>query len=137
MQRFTAVMPRFIAFFLVTFSIHASAQTGTDQWSGVWRAQGTLFTLNVRRENELLYITPEESLGFVWQSGVGRIDGLSAAVEVRYQGAIGIVVVQIEESGTAIARAVSCAPDYHVVCALVQNQQVRFEKVGGAIDSAP
>lgn len=137
MQTFTALASRLIIFLLAIASAGASAQTNSDQWSGIWQAEGTLFTLNVTNDNEQLYIRPEESLGFIWQSGVGHIDGLSAAMEVRYQGAIGMVLVQLEDSGTAIARALSCVPDYHVVCALVKNQQVRFVKIEGAINSTP
>jgi len=60
----------------------------------------------------------------------GPINGTSATIDVEYQGVVARVLVQLGESGTAMVRPLSCQPDYHVVCALVQNQQARFFRLG-------
>lgn len=100
-----------------------------ERWLGVWQAKDTLFTLRVVARDEFLYIEPVESLGFQWRNSPGRITGDSALFNVEYQGVLATVHVQLGEGGTAIARPVSCRPDYHVVCALVQNQQALFNKI--------
>ncbi|OGT70259.1 MAG: hypothetical protein A3H44_01035 [Gammaproteobacteria bacterium RIFCSPLOWO2_02_FULL_57_10] len=71
-------------------------------------------------------------MGFIWSNGIGKINGDSATVEVNYQGVVGTILVQLGDGDTAMVRPLSCQPDYHVVCALVQNQQARFVKMDAA-----
>ncbi len=100
-----------------------------DRWSGVWTAQDTPFTLRVSHLEEGLFIVePVETMGLVWTTRNGVISGDSATIEVEYQGVTGRVLVQLIDGKTAVARAMSCQPDYHVVCALVRNQQATFLK---------
>lgn len=117
---------------LLTTAGPVQAQVDND-WSGVWNAEGTLFSLRITRMNDQLLVEPLESLGFIWSNGIGRIHGgsdeQSATIEVGYQGATGTLLVQLGEEGTATVRPVNCQPDFHVVCALVQNQQARFVKM--------
>ncbi len=110
------------------FPLGAQAQTDSAQWEGLWQAEGTLFQLRVRALNNTLQIEAVESLGFEWRNSAGQINGNSATFEVEYQGVTATVLVQKNDAVTAIARPVTCQPDYHVVCALVQNQQARFIK---------
>lgn len=114
-------------FMLSSIAIEANAEDA--RWLGVWQAKDTLFTLRVVKRDEFLYLEPVESMGFEWRNSPGRINGDSAAFNVEYQGVFATVQVQLGEDGTAIARPVSCRPDYHVVCALVQNQQALFKKI--------
>ena len=138
MRIFSHIAPRVIGFVFCVCSVAAQAQTQsqlqvpTKNWSGVWQAQGTPFTLRVTRQNDQLHIEPLESMGFIWSNSVGKISGDSATVEVNYQGVVGTILVQLGEGDTAMVRPLSCQPDYHVVCALVQNQQARFVKVDTA-----
>jgi len=104
-----------------------------QQWSGIWNAEGSLLTLKVSHSDNQLHVEPVESLGFVWRNSIGHINGSSATIDVEYQGVVATVLVQLGEGGTAMVRPLSCQPDYHVVCALVQNQQARFRKVGETI----
>ena len=67
-------------------------------------------------------------MGLQWVARNGIINGDSATIEVEYQGVYGRVLVQLIDASTAVARAMSCQPDYHVICALVRNQQARFTK---------
>src|SRR5690606_35831553 len=109
----------------------ASAQNATaggDPWDGVWTAEGTAFSIRVIREEQRMFVAPVQSLGFVWNSGIGSINGDTATIEVEYQGARGTVVVTRDERGTATARALSCLPETHLMCALARGQQVRFVK---------
>lgn len=117
-----------IAFLLGNFASQAIA--ADERWLGVWQAKDTLFTLNVVARDDFLHIVPVQTLGFQWRNSPGRINGDSALFNVEYQGVLATVHVQLGEGGTAIARPVSCKPDYHVVCALVQNQQALFKKIG-------
>ncbi len=131
-RTFAHIVPRVIGMLLCASSFTAQAQTPAKNWSGVWQAQGTPFTLRVTRQDDQLHIEPVESLGFIWRNGVGKISGDSATVEVHYQGVVGTILVQLGEGDTAMVRPLSCQPDYHVVCALVQNQQARFVKIEAA-----
>ncbi len=115
---------------LVTYAQSAAAADG--RWLGLWQAEGTLFTLRVVEHDDFLHIEPIETLGFIWNNSPGRINGDSAMFNVEYQGVVATVHVQLGEEGTAIARPVSCRPDYHVVCALVQNQQALFKKTSAS-----
>ncbi|MDP1929972.1 MAG: hypothetical protein Q8L60_00775 [Gammaproteobacteria bacterium] len=132
MRTLSHIVPRVIGILLCAGSITTHAQTSTKVWSGVWQAQGTPFTLRVTRQNDQLHIEPVESLGFIWSNSVGKINGESATVEVNYQGVVGTILVQLGEGDTAMVRPLSCQPDYHVVCALVQNQQARFVRIDAA-----
>lgn len=134
MRTFSHIAPSVIGFIFCVCSIctHAQTPAPTKSWSGVWQAQGTPFTLRVTRQNDQLHIEPLESMGFIWSNSVGKISGDSATVEVSYQGVVGTILVQLGEGDTAMVRPLSCQPDYHVVCALVQNQQARFVKMDAA-----
>ncbi len=118
---------------LLLAAAHPTQAQVDNDWSGVWNAEGTLFSLRITRMNDQLLVEPLESLGFIWSNGIGRIHGgsdeQSATIEVGYQGATGTLLVQLGEEGTATVRPVNCQPDFHVVCALVQNQQARFVKM--------
>jgi len=116
---------------------HTLAQSAgsalSPQWSGIWNAEGTQLTLKVTHQAGRLHVEPMESLGHIWRNSVGYINGSSATIDVEYQGVVATVLVQLGQEGTAMVRPLSCQPDYHVVCALVQNQQARFRKVGDAV----
>ena len=113
---------------LSILSTQANAQTPHADWSGVWQASGSPFMLKVHSQNDLLHVEAIESMGLVWQNSPGTIHGDSATFEVQYQGVTATVLVQKTDAETAIARPLSCQPDYHIVCALVQNQQALFVK---------
>jgi len=104
------------------------ATAGDDPWDGVWTAEGTAFSIRVIRQDQRMVIAPVQSLGFVWNSGIGSINGDTATIEVEYQGARGTVVVTRDEPGIAIARALNCLPETHLMCALARGQQVQFFK---------
>lgn len=129
MRIFSYITPRVIGMALVAACCSAQAQEPTRNWSGLWQAQGTPFTLRVTRQNDQLHIEPVESLGFVWSNGIGRVHGDSATVNVNYQGVTGTVLVQLGEGDTAMVRPLSCRPDFHIICTLVQNQQARFVRL--------
>src|SRR5690606_5168018 len=86
-----------------SLAMGASAQEAApaDPWDGVWLAEGTVFSLRVIRQDQRMFVTPVESLGFVWNSGVGTISGDTATIEVEYQGARGTVVVTQNGGGIA------------------------------------
>jgi len=115
----------------------ANAAAAADaRWLGIWQAKDSLFSLRIVTRDDFLHIEPVETLGFQWRNSPGRISGDSASFNVEYQGVLATVHVQLGEDGTAIARPVSCRPDYHVVCALVQNQQALFKKISEPTQNA-
>ncbi|MCB1664882.1 MAG: hypothetical protein KDI28_03845 [Pseudomonadales bacterium] len=114
---------------LVLGSARGFAQTSHSHWSGVWQVEGSPFTVRVTSHDNLLHVEPVESMGFIWRNTPGRISGNNATFEVEYQGVTATVLVQKADEDTAIARPLSCQPDYHIVCALVQNQQALFVKL--------
>lgn len=110
-------------------STSSLSQTPQSQWSGIWQVEGSPFTVRVTSHDSLLHVEPVESMGFIWRNTPGRINGDNATFEVEYQGVTATVLVQKADEVTAIARPLSCQPDYHIVCALVQNQQALFVKL--------
>lgn len=120
---------------LMLSSIAIEASAADERWLGVWQVKNSPFTLHVVVEDDMLQIRPVESLGFQWRNSPGRINGDSATFNVEYQGVLATVHVQLGENGTAIAKPLICRPDYHVVCALVQNQQALFTKTSEATQS--
>lgn len=105
--------------------------SSADRWDGVWTAEGTAFSIRVIRQDQRMFVMPEQSMGFVWNSGIGTISGDTATIEVEYQGARGTIVVTQNGGGIATARALNCLPETHLMCALARGQQVRFFKQGG------
>lgn len=97
-------------------------------WGGVWAAEDSPFIIRVIRSGNQFSVESIESMGLQWVARNGIINGDSATIEVEYQGVYGRVLVQLIDASTAVARAMSCQPDYHVICALVRNQQARFTK---------
>jgi hypothetical protein len=128
--------PLYTLSILILCSFTNAGSAADERWLGVWQAKDTLFTLRLVAKDDFLHIEPVQSLGFLWRNSPGRVNGDSAAFNVEYQGVLATVHVQLGEDGTAIARPVSCRPDYHVICALVQNQQALFQKISNAAQTA-
>lgn len=124
-----------IAGLLAGLLLVSPLSTGADElsdpgtWHGEWQAQDTDFTLLVLPSGTNFRLEPLRPAGIEWQAGEGLINGSSGTVEVRYQGVVAQVMVQLTSPETAIVRSMSCQPDYHVVCTLVRNQQARFIKI--------
>lgn len=120
--------------FSISFSLLASANANAQEdlsghWDGIWIAEGTLFRIAVAVENGQLKIQPLESLGFVWSSENGKIEGNIVTVEVEFSGAIGTVQAELLGPNTAVAVAATCLPDFMVVCILSKDRQAVFRKV--------
>ena len=111
--------------------VAAQTQIADADWEGEWLAEGTLFRVRVTLDNELLKITQIESMGQIWSSGDGEIDGNIARVEVEYSGASGIIRAELLNAKTAVLSAASCQPKFMVVCALSLGRQAIFRKVVG------
>ncbi|MFN3162755.1 MAG: hypothetical protein ACE37N_04580 [Pseudohongiellaceae bacterium] len=111
-------------------SAHAQAERSTDsRWNGQWLAEGTLFQISVTVSNGVMTVGEVESLGFVWDSEAGEVDGNLATIPVSYAGVSGIVQAELVDATTAVAVAASCMPEFMVVCTLARNQQAVFRKV--------
>ena len=111
--------------------VTAQTQIANADWEGEWLAEGTLFRIGVTADNGLLKITQIESMGQIWSSGNGKIDGNIARVEVEYAGAAGVIQAELLDAKTAVLSAASCQPEFMVVCALSQGRQAIFRKVAG------
>jgi hypothetical protein len=108
----------------------ATAQdSSATSWNGVWIADGSDFTLKLSQQGDRLHLEAIETLGFAWRNSVGVISGESANFIVEYQGARATIVVVMTSTGTAIARPKNCSPEFHIICALAQNQQASFTKI--------
>jgi hypothetical protein len=101
-------------------------------WQGEWQVEATTFTLRVSTEGNRFFIEPVRPLGLEWTSSNGTIDGNTGTIQVEYQGVSAQVMVQLISDSSAIVRSLSCQPDYHVICTLVQNQQALFLKLTNA-----
>lgn len=110
-------------------TVHADSLTAPNTWHGEWQAEDTDFSLLVLPSGTNFRLEPLRPAGIEWQAGEGTINGSSGTVEVRYQGVVAQVMVQLTGPQSAIVRSMSCQPDYHVVCTLVRNQQARFVKL--------
>jgi len=98
-------------------------------WNGVWNAEGTLFTIGVSVEDSVMEVEQIESLGFLWTSKNGSIEGNVVRVEVEYAGVTGIIQAELIDPNTAIAFAATCLPEFMVVCALAKDRQAVFRRV--------
>lgn len=70
-----------------------------------------------------------ESMGFIWTSKDGSVEGNIARVEVEYAGVTGIIQAELVDAQTAVAFAATCTPDFMVVCALAKDRQAVFKKI--------
>jgi hypothetical protein len=98
-------------------------------WNGHWIGDGTLFEIRVEVENGVMIVHEVESMGFIWTSKDGVIEGNIARVEVQYAGVTGIIQAELVDAETAVAFAATCTPDFMVVCALAKDRQAVFKKV--------
>jgi len=118
---------------LAAMPLAAIAQSAPlSVWQGEWQVEATLFTLKVSTEGNRFFIDPVRPLGIEWTSTNGTIDGNTGTIQVEYQGVSAQVMVQLISDSSAIVRSLSCQPDYHVICTLVQNQQALFTKLTNA-----
>ena len=107
-----------------------SAQPTQDlSWEGEWVAEGTLFRIAVTVEDGMMTVNQIESMGFVWSSEPGEVEGNVARVPIQYAGVTGVVQAELMDATTAIAFAASCVPEFMVVCALAKDRQAVFKRV--------
>jgi len=136
--KFASLLSGTASIMAVVLSLPAQvlAQSGTgltpSQWSGVWNAEGSLISLRVTQLNDQLHVEPLVTMGHEWRNSIGEVNGNTATLDVEYQGVVARVMVQLGSDNTAMVRPLSCQPDYHVVCALVQNQQALFRRSAAA-----
>ncbi|MBU2098342.1 MAG: hypothetical protein KKD00_06245 [Gammaproteobacteria bacterium] len=112
-------------------TVDSSASTqkfDSSAWHGHWQAENTTFILRVVPDGNRFEVEAVQPAGLGWTSSNGIINGNSGTINVEYQGVTALVMVQLISDGSAIVRSMSCQPDYHVVCTLVQNQQALFIK---------
>lgn len=124
--------PLILLVLLLILIPRAHAQAAEDlsrHWAGEWLVEGTLFRIGVEVEGDTMTIRQIESLGFLWTSENGKIDGNVATVEVEYAGVTGRIQAELVGPSTAIAFAATCLPDFMVVCLLAKDQQAVFLKV--------
>ena len=105
-------------------------------WEGEWIAEGTLFRIGVSVQDGILKVTQIESMGQIWSSEDGEIEGNVAQVQVEYAGATGMIRAELINSNTAVLSAASCQPDFMVVCVLSKDRQAIFSKVASPAVSA-
>lgn len=118
-----------VAICCLLFSYSSSAQEIDESiWEGNWVADGTLFQIQVEVENGIMKLHQVESMGFIWTSTDGEVDGNILRVEVEYAGVTGIVQAELVDNETAVAFAATCVPDFMVVCALAKDRQAVFIK---------
>lgn len=104
--------------------------TAELSWEGEWIAEGTLFRIAASVEGEEMTIEQIESLGFVWSSEAGAVEGSVARIPVQYAGVTGLIQAELVDAQTAVAFAASCMPEFMVVCALAKGRQAVFKKIG-------
>ena len=119
-----------LAVFLLTSSAQAQdTSIPSSVWNGEWIAEGTLFRIEVQVSESVMEVVEIESLGFVWTSEAGEIEGNIARVPVNYGGVSGIVQAELVDNTTAVAMAATCMPEFMVVCALAKDRRAIFRKV--------
>ena len=101
----------------------ASGQTSADsssatEWNGIWLAQGTFFSVAVTAQEGVFSVDEVQSLGFVWTSQPGNVNGSEATVQVSYAGATAKLLARLTGDGVAVVEAATCTPEFMVVCAL-------------------
>jgi len=119
-----------LAAFLLTSSVQAQeTNIPASVWNGEWIAEGTFFRIEVQVSESVMEVVEIESLGFVWTSEAGEIEGNIARVPVNYGGVSGIVQAELVDNTTAVAMAATCMPEFMVVCALAKDRRAIFHKV--------
>ena len=118
-----------ISFSLVASTIANAQEDLSAHWDGAWIVKGTLFSIAVTVENEEFRVRQLESLGFDWSSENGKVDGNIVTVEIEYAGVTGTIQAELMSPNSAVAFAVTCLPDFMVVCLLSKDRQAVFRKV--------
>ncbi len=103
--------------------------SATDVWSGVWSAEGTIFTIKLTNSNNVLNIEPLESLGFDWQTHDGVITGNLGTIIIEFQGATATLGIELLSTTTAMVKLNTCLPEYQVTCLLAKGREARFIKL--------
>ncbi|MBT3531176.1 MAG: hypothetical protein HOF74_10545 [Gammaproteobacteria bacterium] len=130
--RTTLFSSRLCVLLITCLALNANSYGQEDlsaYWNGVWNAEGTLFTIGVSVEDSVMEVEQIESLGFLWTSKNGSIEGNVVRVEVEYAGVTGIIQAELIDPNTAIAFAATCLPEFMVVCALAKDRQAVFRRV--------
>lgn len=109
-------------------------EAASEDWNGVWIAEGTFFSIAVHVSQNRIEVSEVESLGFEWSSRPGTVSGQRAIVEVQYAGATAQILAELVTANSAVARALSCSPEYLVVCTLAKDRQARFIRKGTTPD---
>ena len=106
--------------------VPAWGQSPALNWNGIWLAEGTLFSVAVTVQDNVIEVQENQSLGFTWTSQTGSISGNEATIRVGYAGATAQLLARLTGDGTAVVEAATCTPEFMVVCLLAKGQQARF-----------
>jgi hypothetical protein len=68
-------------------------------------------------------------MGFVWTSKPAKVEGSIATVEIEYGGVTGVAQAELASEDTTVVFALSCEPNYMVICLLTKDQRVIFRKI--------
>lgn len=108
----------------------SNVYSNPDQWSGIWIAEGTLFSIAVTVYENDIKVEENQSLGFMWTAKLGSVEGNKATIEANYAGATGLVIAELTGDGTAVAYLARCVPEFMVVCALANGRRAAFRRTG-------
>ncbi len=103
-----------------------SPENASAAWNGTWIAQGTLFSVAVSVTEGVFKVDQEQSLGFAWSSQPGRVNGDQATLEVQYAGITARLRARLTGQDIAVVEALSCVPEFMVLCTLARGQQAVF-----------
>ncbi|MFT6093485.1 MAG: hypothetical protein ACJA2Q_001385 [Pseudohongiellaceae bacterium] len=132
-----AVITALTVFSCFIFSSSLPAQEDFHTWEGQWAANGTYFKIAVTVKDNVLKVTPLESLGFEWTSKDAVIDGNIVEVEVDYitGGVSGVIRAELLDDSTGVLSVKTCTPEFMVSCALSKGRQAYFTKVAELQDA--
>ena len=92
-------------FYLLIAAAGAQTSSGVsaEGWNGTWLAQGTLFSVAVTVQDTAFQVDEVQSLGFVWTSQPGNVNGTEATVEVSYAGATALLLARLTGDWTDLS----------------------------------
>lgn len=120
----------------ITFTSLSPLEANDIDWNGYWAIEAFNFMIEVDATANTFEVIPVLPATLPWTPDTGEIRDGKGYINVEYQGVSADLLVQLTDANTALVQPVNCMPEYHMLCALAQNQRAILTRVNYQANSS-
>ena len=121
---------------IIAFTSLSPLEANDIDWNGYWAIEAFNFMIEVDATANTFEVIPVLPATLPWTPDTGEIRDGKGYINVEYQGVSADLLVELTDANTALVQPVNCMPEYHMLCALAQNQRAILTRVNYQANSS-